>query len=505
MSDKFSPQLLAYGGDDTPAQVGLNLSGLIGDAVVVYGEVSAGKGISLVAQALALPEAQTNQQRASVGLTYTTAFNLSLTAEAEYSSAAPSAAQWDALPGNAQQQVLATAQALQDLPTRRQWFFYATWKDVFVRRLDVSGFLRHDIETQQPRRLARGPLCVGARRAGAAVAGLQRADRVGVLQRAATANAAARASRLPLKMQTRSRSLASALLLQAFFVALQAAAGPVVQEDAGLSAKSLELRTDPAADDSLGLGPPLPADTPASDASRPGAARAGSQQPASAADAQAARSQRPGDARPATTPAARAKPAPRAASAGAEPEVEIDPDLEEAAKAALQWAHEARDAVLPAQQDGLEAESAAASAPHHAGVEPRAVTPLIAEPDTDVAVTLSQAAAAGQSTRGQLNLIQEAIALAKTIVGHPFTWLVVLLVAFGSAAVGVMRYRVYSERRRRRSRVGLQGRESLDPSRRRRHMKPTGTEVLPHRARSSDKAAAGRPGMRRASKPRRSA
>lgn len=148
VSDKFSPQLLVYGGDDdTPAQVGLNLSGLIGDAVVVYGEASAGKGISLVAQALALPEAQTHQQRASVGLTYTTAFNLSLTAEAEYSSAAPNAAQWRALPGNAQQQVLATAQALQDLPTQRQWFFYATWKDVFVRRLDVSAFLRHDIET----------------------------------------------------------------------------------------------------------------------------------------------------------------------------------------------------------------------------------------------------------------------------------------------------------------------------------------------------------------------
>jgi len=147
VSDKFSPQLLVYGGDDTPAQVGLNLSGLVGDAAVVYGEVSAGKGISLIAQALALPETESNQQRASVGLTYTTAFNLSLTAEAEYSSAAPSSAQWDALPGNAQQQVLATAQALQDLPTRRQWFFYVAWKDLFVRRLDVSGFLRHDIET----------------------------------------------------------------------------------------------------------------------------------------------------------------------------------------------------------------------------------------------------------------------------------------------------------------------------------------------------------------------
>jgi hypothetical protein len=43
--------------------------------------------------------------------------------------------------------VLATAQALQDLPSRRQLFFYANWKDLLVPRLDESGFLRQDLET----------------------------------------------------------------------------------------------------------------------------------------------------------------------------------------------------------------------------------------------------------------------------------------------------------------------------------------------------------------------
>jgi hypothetical protein len=146
-SDKFNPQLLVYGGEDIPAQVGLNLSGLIGDAVVAFGEFSAGKGISLVSQALALPEANSNQQRASVGLTYTTSFNLSLTAEAEYNSAAPNGDDWHLLPGPAQQQVLLTAQALQDLPTRSQWFLYATWNDLFVRRFDLSAFVRQDMQT----------------------------------------------------------------------------------------------------------------------------------------------------------------------------------------------------------------------------------------------------------------------------------------------------------------------------------------------------------------------
>jgi hypothetical protein len=145
--DKFNPQLLVYGGDDNPAQVGLNMSGVFGDALVAYGEVSAGKGISLVAQALALPERQRSQQRASVGLTYTTSFNLSVTAEAEYNSAAPNGDEWHLLPGAAQQQVLSTAQALQDLPTRNQWFLYAAWKDLLVKRLDVLGFLRQDMQT----------------------------------------------------------------------------------------------------------------------------------------------------------------------------------------------------------------------------------------------------------------------------------------------------------------------------------------------------------------------
>jgi len=147
LSDKFTPQVLVFGGNDDPVQVGLNLSGLVGDAVVAFGEFSAGKGRSLVAQALNQPEANSNQQRASVGLTYTTGFNLSLTAEAEYNSAAPNGDQWNLLPAASQQQVLVTAQALQDLPTRSQWFLYASWQDALVQRLEVSGFLRQDMQT----------------------------------------------------------------------------------------------------------------------------------------------------------------------------------------------------------------------------------------------------------------------------------------------------------------------------------------------------------------------
>jgi len=147
VNDQFNPQLLVYGGVDTPVQVGLNVSALLGDAVVAYGEVAAGNGMSLIAQSLGMAQPNDGQQRASAGLTYTTPFNLGLSAEIEYNSAAPDEGQWHALPPGAQQQLLATAQALQDLPTRSQLFFHATWKDLFMPRLDVSGFVRQDLQT----------------------------------------------------------------------------------------------------------------------------------------------------------------------------------------------------------------------------------------------------------------------------------------------------------------------------------------------------------------------
>ena len=150
-SDKLNPELLLYGGADTPTQVGLNLSALVSKTTVVFGEFSAGEGRSLVAQALNLPEAARGQRRAALGLTYTTGFNLTATAEAEYNSAAPDRDQWSALSGTdpaGPLRLLATAQTLQDLPVRRAWFFHATWKDALVRRLDVSGFLRRDGETR---------------------------------------------------------------------------------------------------------------------------------------------------------------------------------------------------------------------------------------------------------------------------------------------------------------------------------------------------------------------
>lgn len=150
-SDKLNAEVLLYGGQRTRDQLGLNLSGLVGEATVVFGEFSVGKGPSLIAKALNLGADSRYRSRAAVGLTYTTTFNLSLTAEAEYNEAAPTRRQWRALPGSnplGQLSLLETSQTLQDLPARSAGFVYALWKDALLRRLDLSAFVRRENETR---------------------------------------------------------------------------------------------------------------------------------------------------------------------------------------------------------------------------------------------------------------------------------------------------------------------------------------------------------------------
>lgn len=150
-SDNFNPQVVLHGGAGLATQVGLNLSAVLGSSTTAFLELSSGKGRSLVAQAQGLPEAERTQRRAALGLTYTTPFNLSLTAEAEHNSAAPNRVQLNAFstaaPGNAQR-LLGLSELQQDLPVRQALFFYAAWRDMGIRNLDFSAFIRRDGATR---------------------------------------------------------------------------------------------------------------------------------------------------------------------------------------------------------------------------------------------------------------------------------------------------------------------------------------------------------------------
>lgn len=146
----LAPQFVLQGGEGQSVQTGLNLSALLGDATVAYAEWSGGKGLPLTAQVQAGPAVPAHQNRAAAGLTYTTPFKLSLTAEAQYNGAAPNLEDWQALmradpPGAAT--LLGQAQRQQDLPARSAWFLHASWRDLALPKLDLSAFWRHENTT----------------------------------------------------------------------------------------------------------------------------------------------------------------------------------------------------------------------------------------------------------------------------------------------------------------------------------------------------------------------
>ncbi|MEO7115928.1 MAG: hypothetical protein ABIZ18_08705 [Caldimonas sp.] len=150
-AQEINPQVLLYGGERMATQAGLNVSGLVNRATVAYLEYSAGRGLSLVTQADGLKDPERSQQRGAAGLTYTTDFNLSLTAEYEYNSAAPSRTEWKAMTANGPSgalRLLLLARAQQDLPVRQALFMYASWRDVGIRNLDLSAFVRHDAQSR---------------------------------------------------------------------------------------------------------------------------------------------------------------------------------------------------------------------------------------------------------------------------------------------------------------------------------------------------------------------
>lgn len=152
VTETLRPQFLIYREEALPAQIGLNLTGLADDATVAYLEWSGGRSASLLDQALAPPGAAAARQawrnRVSAGLTYTTPDKISLTAEFQYNGGGLDAGAWNAL---REESPLIYGlyrnrlHLLQEPPTRHGLFFYATWQDAAIHRLDLSAM--HNIDT----------------------------------------------------------------------------------------------------------------------------------------------------------------------------------------------------------------------------------------------------------------------------------------------------------------------------------------------------------------------
>ncbi|RZI42707.1 hypothetical protein EGT07_11975 [Herbaspirillum sp. HC18] len=148
LSENFNPQWLLYKEKEQPLQLGFNLALLANDATVVYAEWSGGRSRSLFSQATAGVDDTAFRNRASTGLTYTTADKLSLTLEYQYNGAGLQDDQWTALPRlslPAYVRYRALVQNAQEMPTRHGVFFYASWQDVLISHLDLNGMVRYNV------------------------------------------------------------------------------------------------------------------------------------------------------------------------------------------------------------------------------------------------------------------------------------------------------------------------------------------------------------------------
>ncbi|GHD79628.1 hypothetical protein [Vogesella fluminis] len=128
----LSPQWLLYHAAGNGTRLGANLSTVLGQATVLYGEWAGGHA----------PGSGWQNQLAG-GAQYTWPNKLTLGLEWQYDGSALDAAQWAALARQPAAYLAYRAQQQQrgGLPTRRQWLLQACWQDV-LPRLDLA-LLQH--------------------------------------------------------------------------------------------------------------------------------------------------------------------------------------------------------------------------------------------------------------------------------------------------------------------------------------------------------------------------
>ena len=144
-SQRVNSQVLLYKESGASSTIGASVTALLSDAATAHAEWSRGREPGLLTRALALPVASTTDNRFAAGLTYTTLGKLSVTAEYQYNGFALGKRDWANLgvtsPLN-QVAYLVEAQRLQELAPRRAFLIYVTQKDLGLKDLDLTAFLR---------------------------------------------------------------------------------------------------------------------------------------------------------------------------------------------------------------------------------------------------------------------------------------------------------------------------------------------------------------------------
>jgi hypothetical protein len=149
LPNDFTPQLLLYREAGRSPQLGFNLTRLLNDSTVAYVEWAGGRTPTQLTQALNRPDDSAFHNRLATGATYTTSNKISLNLEYQYNGAGMSKAEWETLQRGslltygAYRRAIGTAQ---EMPTRNAMFFFGTWQDAMINRLDLSAMLRYNID-----------------------------------------------------------------------------------------------------------------------------------------------------------------------------------------------------------------------------------------------------------------------------------------------------------------------------------------------------------------------
>ncbi len=143
-SERVSTQLLVYKEQDQSPKIGASITALLSDAAVAHAEWSRGSEPDLLQRSMLLSGNSQARNRFAGGVTYTTLGKLSLTAEYQYNGFALNGSEWKGLAANPASQIayLLEAQRLQDLSSRQAILIYIAQKDIWLKNLDLTGFLR---------------------------------------------------------------------------------------------------------------------------------------------------------------------------------------------------------------------------------------------------------------------------------------------------------------------------------------------------------------------------
>jgi len=146
-SEAVSSQVIAYKEALSPARVGANATALLSDRLVAHGEWSRSRESPVLDRATAGSAVVQEADRAALGLTYTTAGSLSLTAEWQHNGFAVDRGEWQrtlainpALAGA----YFIQAQALQDNAARQAWLLYIVQRDWLIKNLELTVLVKEN-------------------------------------------------------------------------------------------------------------------------------------------------------------------------------------------------------------------------------------------------------------------------------------------------------------------------------------------------------------------------